>query len=108
MTNAAKEELRKIWETRIADFKSSGLSGTAWCAANGLRPNQLWYWLKKFRTQENRSDTPTRWLPVELNDPGTTGNGDGLIIKVGPAVIEVQPGFNPALLQEVIRAIKAC
>lgn len=42
-----KEDLRKEWEARITNFKASGQSGAAWCAANNLKPNQLWYWRKR-------------------------------------------------------------
>ncbi|WP_027365909.1 IS66 family insertion sequence element accessory protein TnpA [Desulfotruncus alcoholivorax] len=107
MTNATKAEIRQQWEARIAEFRNSGLSGTAWCAANGIIPNQLWYWLKKIRSQENPQTTSTKWLPVELNELGPSGQGNGLLIKIGLAAIEVQPGFNPALLQDVIRTLAA-
>ncbi|AGL02524.1 IS66 family insertion sequence element accessory protein TnpA [Desulfoscipio gibsoniae] len=102
----AKSELRQEWETRIADFRASGQSGAAWCAAHNIRPNQLWYWLKKIKSAENPSITQTQWVSVEINESDPTGNG--LLIKVGPAVIEVQPGFNPALLKEVVQTLKVC
>ena len=105
MTNETKAELRQKWEARIADFKASGQSGAAWCAANDIRPNQLWYWLKKLKFADNSTNTPTQWMSVELNDMDPTNLGKGLLIKVGPAVIEVQPGFNPSLLKEVVQAL---
>ena len=103
-----KPGLRQEWEARIADFRASGQSGTAWCATHNLRPNQLWYWLKKIITVENPSITQTQWMSVEINDFGPTGKRNGLLIKVGQAVIEVQPGFNPALLKEVVRTLTIC
>lgn len=103
-----KSELRQEWEARIADFKASGQSGAAWCAAHNLRLNQLWYWLKKIKSAENPKITQTHWMSVEIDKLDPTGQRNGLLIKVGPAVIEVQPGFNPALLKEVVRTLKIC
>lgn len=101
-----KTELQQKWEVRIADFRASGQSGAAWCVANNIRPNQLWYWLKKIKSTENPTITRTKWMSVEINESDPTGNG--LLIKVGHAVIEVQPGFNPALLREVVQTLKIC
>lgn len=103
-----KSELRQEWEARIADFRASGQSGAAWCAAHNIKPNQLWYWLKKFRSAENPSNTQTQWMSVQIDEKLSPTGKSRLLIKVGPAVIEVQPGFNPALLKEVVQALKIC
>ena len=54
MTKEARQELREVWAERIEDFRASGLSQWAWCREHGLRPNQLWYWLRKFETETNQ------------------------------------------------------
>ncbi|WP_400245745.1 IS66 family insertion sequence element accessory protein TnpA [Niallia sp. JL1B1071] len=36
MTKKTNLELRKEWEQRIADHKSSGLSQAKWCEENGM------------------------------------------------------------------------
>nr|WP_243137351.1 hypothetical protein [Heliorestis convoluta] len=47
------------------------------------------------------------WLSVEV---GETSERDSLasplVIRVGQAVIEVKPGFDPALLTQVVRTLK--
>jgi transposase-like protein len=58
MTKTERDELRKKWETRIADFKKSGQTAAQYCKDNGLKPAQLGYWLRKFRT-ENKVTTGT-------------------------------------------------
>lgn len=42
-----REQRRREWVTRIADYRSSGLTMTAWCTANHFSKEQLKYWLRK-------------------------------------------------------------
>mgnify|MGYP005846052641 CR=1 FL=1 len=109
MMTGQQQERRLQWEKRIAEYRSSGQSVREWCAANGLDPNRLWYWLRRTRT-EDAEPQATRWLPVEVTgraDGG--GQAAGLLVRVGKAGIEVRPGFDPELLVAVVRALsEAC
>jgi len=75
-----------------------------WCATNGVKPNRLWYWLR--RTRESLETKPTTWVPVELSSmfPGEQVC-NALVLKVGKASIEVRPGFDPDLLSTVVRVL---
>lgn len=98
MTRAQRE---KEWEIRIAQYQASGQSAKEWCAANNIKPERLWYWLRRNETKQKS----TRWLPVEVAGQPTTSQHNTLLIKVGEASIEVKPGFNPDLLSETIRVL---
>ncbi|TDY38253.1 hypothetical protein C7445_1372 [Alicyclobacillus sacchari] len=37
MTKAELEQHRELWRARVADFRVSGLTGAAWCAAHQLK-----------------------------------------------------------------------
>ncbi|WP_439645098.1 IS66 family insertion sequence element accessory protein TnpA [Alicyclobacillus kakegawensis] len=37
MTKAELAEHRALWRDRVADFRVSGLTGAAWCAAHGVK-----------------------------------------------------------------------
>ncbi|MFZ5640612.1 MAG: IS66 family insertion sequence element accessory protein TnpA [Bacillota bacterium] len=73
MTQAERE---KLWEARIADYRASGQSVREWCANNTIRPDRLWYWLRKYKPLQEANnyfprskDDPGRavdWLPAEL------------------------------------------
>ena len=102
-----KAEIRTQWEERVAAFRASGLGVAAWCTANHVKPHQLWYWLRKEKLVATPAETAPRWLSVEIGDLRTGCQGDGLLIRVGHAVVEVQPGFNPALLSDVLRVVTA-
>lgn len=109
MMTGQQQERRFQWEKRIAAYKSSGQSVREWCAANGVDPNRLWYWLRRTRT-EDAGTRSTRWLPVEVTgraDEG--GQAGGLLVRIGKVGIEVKQGFDPELLAAVVRALSgAC
>ena len=93
---------------RIAEYRSSGLSVREWCTSNGVDPQRLWYWLRRFADERSNSESTT-WLPVDLSGPRAKGQpeGSGLVVMVGKAGIEVQPGFDPDLLRAVVRVLLA-
>ena len=101
-----KIEERQMWESRVSDFRSSGLSGPQWCAANGVKIHQLRYWTSRFRSTEKKpADRETQWLSVELEDLRSSRQSNVLPIRVGKATIEVSPGFDPDLLSDVVKTL---
>jgi hypothetical protein len=104
-----KAERQALWETRIAEYQASGQSVKEWCAAHeDVSPRQLWYWLRKYKNQDVVSPGKSnRWLPVEISDQASIEKGHALLVKIGPVNIEVRPGFDPALLAQVVRVLMA-
>ncbi|MQL53422.1 helix-turn-helix domain-containing protein [Desulfofundulus thermobenzoicus] len=102
-----KEELRKTWEERVAAFKASGQTASAWCAAHDLKPHQLFYWLRKYKNNASAPATaPSQWLTMEIDKQNPdSAQGDSLLIRLGQATIEVKAGFNPILLSDVVRIL---
>ena len=103
---------RSLWQSRVAEYESSGLTMRAWCERNGFRDGQLRYWLK--RARDARKGRSQSWACVDLVDDGVCSSretgasvtGDAQVsIRVGAATIEVQPGFDSALLSEVLRVV---
>lgn len=105
MSKKSNPELRKKWERRISDLRSSGQTQGNWCKANDISIHQLKYWIKRIEGSEYKPKTSSQWVPVELED--TTDKNETLQIKVGFASIEVKPGFNPSLLADVIKVLKS-
>lgn len=99
----ANLELQQEWERRVTAFLASGLSGAKWCEANSCKEHQLWYWVRKFREVGAEKAAPTQWLQLEAAESATSG----LRIRVGPATVEVEQGFAPRLLVEVVRALSS-
>jgi hypothetical protein len=96
MTATERQARQETWAERIAEFEASGLSGAKWCAARGLKEHQLSYWRRKLKHQAEQKEI--RWLPVDLSAPEPA-----LTIKIGPASIELRPGFDQELF---IKAVK--
>ena len=93
-----KAERKSVWETRVAQYRASGQSASAWCAENKVSVCQLYYWLKKNCAQ------PPVWIPVEIQEP----YGESfLCVRVGRAAIEVKAGFDPELLLKVVQTVGA-
>ncbi|MGI6284875.1 helix-turn-helix domain-containing protein [Neomoorella humiferrea] len=99
-----KAELQALWETRIAEYKKSGQSVREWCASyEGVSSRQLWYWLRKYKNQDGVTrGKANRGLPVEISNQSFIEEDHTLLVKIGPVNIEVRPGFDPALLSQVV------
>jgi hypothetical protein len=103
---------RDLWQARVLDYESSGLTMREWCERNGVRDGQLRYWLTKAR----KASKSGSWACLELVGDGILGArksnemaaGDpGVAVRVGSALIEVRSGFDPSLLSEVLRVVVA-
>jgi transposase-like protein len=117
MTQARRREQR---QALVAAYDASGLTMAKWCEINGVRMNQLRYWLRESReSQQNQS-----WACLNLMDddsatdptmlPGTpkcltpaTTTAPEISVRIGSATIEVRSGFDPSLLSEVLRVVVA-
>ena len=103
MSQKEREELRQLWVGLVAEFRASGLGQAQWCRQNGYKVRHLHYWLRKFPATDAAASESTTWLPVPVApDREATPS---LVVRVGSAVIDVQPGFDPDLLRAVVRTL---
>src|SRR5690625_3330805 len=94
-----------MWESRVAEFKASGQSATAWCASQNLKVHQLRYWVRKFGSEHDSRKKQTKWLSVEFGELKADQPQKALPIRVGKATLEVHPGFDPKLLSDVVKTL---
>ena len=94
-----EKDQQSTWAERIANFKASGLSVPKWCKANGIKPHQLRYRLKK--EEQSLSGEATSWLPLNLSDE----KASPITVRIGAIAIDVHPGFDPEHLSAVVRAL---
>ena len=99
----APTELKRLWESRIADQRSSGLSVSKWCEANQMKVHQFYYWSRRLTSP---APTAPQWIAVNVDPPLTDAKQPTLLLKVGSVEIEVQPGFNQTLLSDVVRTLQ--
>lgn len=104
----SKNELQIEWEERLKGFESSKQNLTSWCREKGLSVHQAKYWRRKLQSSDQLGRQSTQWLAVELNGSEKTDvhhRSTALSIKVGLAMIEIQPGYNDELLKDVVRTL---
>lgn len=103
----AKTEERAVWQARVAAYRASGQTVAAWCRTQGIKPHQMYYWIKRLNASAPLSASkPAQWLPLVVEDQEASNTDKGLLVRLGPAVIEVPAGFDPELLTAVVRVLK--
>lgn len=107
MTKAEQQQKREIWRQRVAEYRASGKSGAAWCAAQGIKPYLLYYWMQQFAPAEETCTTTLQWQPVLVNDHQNEKASGNITVRVGAAAIEVQPNFDSKALADVVRVLIA-
>lgn len=108
-TKAERIAMHKEWESRITEFRMSGQSRKAWCEANQVSLRQFHYWFSKFSRYESKIGQPGNWAQIQLKESildRRTGIQSALSVRIGPAVIEVQDGYNPSLLLDVVKVLQ--
>ena len=110
MSKVETLKLQNEWRQRIREFRASGLGPSAWCTAHGFPTHRLHYWLRKFA--DNPVESPARqpdpavtWLSISTQEAASPDTA--LVVRVGDACIEVRAGFDPTLLQQVVRTLAA-
>lgn len=106
---STKEQRRKDWSARIADYRASDLSMAAWCDAHQVTKEQLKYWLRKLKVVHSEADGPifSSWVPIKVSDPiQSTTHESSLVVHIGSVQIEIRPGFDPRLLREVVQSLE--
>ena len=93
MTEQERQQLRQLWAQRVEVFLDSGMSQKTWCEQHGLRPNQLGYWLRKFRSEQIAENSP-RWISLDAV-PATSS---GVALRIGDVALELQRGFDQEVL----------
>ncbi|OZQ57311.1 MULTISPECIES: hypothetical protein [Paenibacillus] len=106
----AREDVQEKWEARIAAFRSSGEKAIKWCKDNQVNRRHLYAWLKRLSSSSSDANSTKSTTFVKANvtpESKPTPSACPLCIRIGTAVIEVEPGFNPALLRDVVQALEA-
>lgn len=101
-------ELRRRWQERILEYRSSGLTAAAWCEKTGCSISTMKYWITKINNANRHCDDETKWARCEIISGNPPGNA-AISIHVGAARIEVNPGFDHSLLSDILRvAVASC
>lgn len=102
-----RSELKDAWRARIADYSQRAGSTREWCDANGVTLWQLRYWRKRL-SEHSEDSSPaggTAWSSVRVVPEQSAEGRHGVTVHLGPARIEVNPGFDQPTLAQALRAI---
>lgn len=105
----ARAEVQQKWEARVAAFRASGERATSWCKANKVNRRQLYTWIKRLGGSSERTVSVSKPIPfvqVAVAPEAAARPVPSIRIQVGIATIEVDPGFNAALLRDVVQALE--
>jgi hypothetical protein len=92
-------ELLSEWRERIADYRTGEMTMIQWCEKTGYSIGQLKYWITKCNKLARESKA-SGWARVEIVGSSSPSN---ITVQVGVARIEVERGFDRAVLGEVMR-----
>src|SRR5205085_12203130 len=110
----------KLWRERVAAWRASGLSSTAYCVGRGFSAGGLRHWahqLKKLDEQRARNARPVRLARVVRASSSTTRSpgrreaseqatdGSPLVLEHQGTCITVWPGYDPATLASVLEVL---
>ena len=96
-----KEEKEKI----IADYKTSGLSMTKWCNANGIAPSTLSGWINGKNTNSSTSKNKAKFEEVILPTELPADNNANIIVEYKSFKITVPANIELVSLENTLRAV---
>lgn len=100
------ESIRKLWSERITEWKSSGLSASAWSLQNDLNVHTLKYWVQKFN-KEKLSVPKTDWVtlePPKAKNKCSTAS-EYIKIHLGKALVEVPTSVSTETLKCIFESL---
>jgi hypothetical protein len=98
MTKAATAS---IWEGRVAAWRASGETAAAFAHGRGYSPRTLRWWSSRL----GRRVDFVRLVPTPAVSPAATA-ASALVVEVGGVHVRVAPGFDAALLAQVVAALR--
>lgn len=105
MIKADQQQNREKWRQRVTEYRASGQSGAAWCAAQGIKPHLLYYWAQQFASSPETCATSKQWQPVLVSGHQHEKAPGIITVRVGAASIELLPDFDDKVLAKVVRVL---
>lgn len=94
------------WRARLATLDRGEMSVAEWCAHEQVSKWQYRYWRHRVSKLDSGGDAAPRFVPVSLSGPDRFGvGGTGVSVRIGCATIDVDRGFDAAVLRAVVSAL---
>ena len=98
--------IANVWRRLLERFTPGEMTVHEWCDQQGVSTNQYYYWRRRLKAANTATPQNENWLAVEVLDPTpipTTPSG--VSVRIAVAAIELQSGFDPAMLRAVVAAL---
>ena len=96
-------------EGLVAEYEASGLGQQAFCSEHGLSLSTLNRHRKRQQMVSGPAGT-SRWVAVELSEteqaPASQPNSELSVLLSSGRRIEVRGGFDPKVLQQLVRVLE--
>ena len=95
------------WSERVGEWRASGKTAEEFAEGRGFKGSTLRYWASTLRTAEGapgRTRKPRVRLVRVVARPSAAEAS--LEVAVGAARVTVRPGFDAALLRQVVDALR--
>ena len=99
---------RRHWKKQIARWKESGFSQAEYCRRNHLKVHQMVYWKKQLAEPNPKPSPQFVRMDLErvLDSSAVTAPTPLRLVFGGAFFIEVNKGFDPATLEQVLRTLR--
>ena len=95
----SREERVSNWRSLVDKHTESGMSGAAFCKQERINPQRFYFWRRRFDC-----DSPNNGFIRLVPTSKATPSGIRIVLDHGMC-IEVDRGFDPLTLKEVIHAL---
>jgi hypothetical protein len=96
-----REDRQKYWRSLVEKLAESGMSAAAFCKEERINPQRFYAWRRRFR-----DDSPNAGFLRLVPTSKSTPSGVRIVLDHGMG-IEVDRGFDPVTLREIIEALCA-
>ncbi len=100
--NSYQQELaqkRRYWKKHVEAWRASGLPQARYCRRHNLKVHRLVYWRKKFTRKTKEA---VSFVQIKLADDFQPLRAAAIKVAVGSFRIEVERGFDPDTLKQLI------
>jgi len=95
-------EKRRYWKEHIDTWKCSDLKQSEYCRRHQLKVHRFVYWKNKFRKPKAPSTSFVQIYPPQILQSHSVARPAPLRLLVGGYKIEVNSGFDPVTLKQLV------
>ena len=103
MSEPERLNREQVWRARVEAWKQSGESISAFAAHEKVSASSLRRWIHA----HEKPSIPRFFRVVPATARPAAVPVRGLVVTIGDARIQVETGFDPLLLQQIVRALSS-